>query len=378
MQKKKILFIYYKLFKPGGVAKVMTNLANELVENGYDVEILIMTSKTETFYSLNKNIKIHTVDMFSHWAWGICEFNVKYLKFIPKIQNINSYISHIGVYLLLKNWLLKNHQNYDTIVSCWYKLSTIIGLFNKKIAQKNIAWEHIDHGVGGVIYRDTLRKYYKTLKGIVCINTPSITYYEQFNKTFFIPNIIGEPFDNKSFIQPENKENIISFVGRLEKDKNVSELLEIISETEIPHDWKLQIIGDGIERTKLEKFVKDKNLTNIVHFIGTKTTDEISKLLDKSKIFVLTSLKEGLPTVLIEAMFSSNILISYNCNHGPSDIINENNGFLIPMHDKNLFREKLESVLKSPEKLSDMITTSYQESQKWKKDEITHKWENIL
>ena len=378
MQKKKILFIYYKLFKPGGVAKVMTNLANELVENGYDVEILIMTSKTETFYSLNKNIKIHTVDMFSHWAWGICEFNVKYLKFIPKIQNINSYISHIGVYLLLKNWLLKNHQNYDTIVSCWYKLSTIIGLFNKKIAQKNIAWEHIDHGVGGVIYRDTLRKYYKTLKGIVCINTPSITYYEQFNKTFFIPNIIGEPFDNKSFIQPENKENIISFVGRLEKDKNVSELLEIISETEIPHDWKLQIIGDGIERTKLEKFVKDKNLTNIVHFIGTKTTDEISKLLDKSKIFVLTSLKEGLPTVLIEAMFSSNILISYNCNHGPSDIINENNGFLIPMHDKNLFREKLESVLKSPEKLSDMITTSYQESQKWKKGKILEKWTEIL
>ena len=378
MQKKKILFIYYKLFKPGGVAKVMTNLANELVENGYDVEILIMTSKTETFYSLNKNIKIHTVDMFSHWAWGICEFNVKYLKFIPKIQNINSYISHIGVYLLLKNWLLKNHQNYDTIVSCWYKLSTIIGLFNKKIAQKNIAWEHIDHGVGGVIYRDTLRKYYKTLKGIVCINTPSITYYEQFNKTFFIPNIIGEPFDNKPFIQPENKENIISFVGRLEKDKNVSELLEIISETEIPHDWKLQIIGDGIERNKLEKFVKDKNLMNIVHFIGTKTTDEISKLLDKSKIFVLTSLKEGLPTVLIEAMFSSNILISYNCNHGPSDIINENNGFLIPMHDKNLFREKLESVLKNPEKLSDMITTSYKESQKWKKGKILEKWTEIL
>ena len=316
--------------------------------------------------------------MFSHWAWGICEFNVKYLKFIPKIQNINSYISHIGVYLLLKNWLLKNHQNYDTIVSCWYKLSTIIGLFNKKIAQKNIAWEHIDHGVGGVIYRDTLRKYYKTLKGIVCINTPSITYYEQFNKTFFIPNIIGEPFDNKPFIRPEDKENIISFVGRLEKDKNVSELLEIISETEIPHDWKLQIIGDGIERTKLEKFVKDKNLMNIVHFIGTKTTDEISKLLDKSKIFVLTSLKEGLPTVLIEAMFSSNILISYNCNHGPSDIINENNGFLIPMHDKNLFREKLESVLKNPEKLSDMITTSYKESQKWKKGKILEKWTEIL
>lgn len=377
MKKKKILFVYYHLFKAGGVSKVMTNLANELVEDGYDVEILIMTSNTNTFYPLNEKIKIHHIDTFSHWSWSICEFNKKHLNF-SKIDNINAYIYHIGIFLMLKNWLNKKHQEYDTIVSCWYKLSTIISLFNKKIAQKTIAWEHIDHGVGGVIYRDTLRKYYKTLKGIVCINTPSITYYEQFNKTFFIPNIIGEPFDNKSFIQPENKENIISFVGRLEKDKNVSELLEIISETEIPHDWKLQIIGDGIERTKLEKFVKDKNLTNIVNFIGTKTTDEISKLLDKSKIFVLTSLKEGLPTVLIEAMFSSNILISYSCNHGPSDIINENNGFLIPMHDKNLFREKLESVLKSPEKLSDMITTSYQESQKWKKGKILEKWTEIL
>ena len=40
MQKKKILLIYYKLFNPGGVARVMTNLANELVEQGYEVEIL--------------------------------------------------------------------------------------------------------------------------------------------------------------------------------------------------------------------------------------------------------------------------------------------------------------------------------------------------
>lgn len=58
MQKKKILFIYYKLFKAGGVAKVMSNLANELVKQGYEVEILLMTSNVETFYSLDENIKI--------------------------------------------------------------------------------------------------------------------------------------------------------------------------------------------------------------------------------------------------------------------------------------------------------------------------------
>ena len=74
---KKILLVYYKLFKPGGVAKVLTNLANSLSEEGYTVEILLLMSKRDHFYPLNSNIKVHNIDTFSHWAWKICEFNVK-------------------------------------------------------------------------------------------------------------------------------------------------------------------------------------------------------------------------------------------------------------------------------------------------------------
>ena len=377
MKKKKILLIYYVLFNPGGVARVMTNLANELVEQGHEVEILLLTSKTEAFYSLNKNIKIHTVDMFSHWAWGICEFNVKYLKFIPKIQNINSYISHIGVYLLLKNWLLKNHQNYDTIISCWYKISSFLGTF-KDIAAKTIAWEHTDYNVGGWLYNKKLRKFYKNLKGIVCINTPSVQYYKHFSKTSFIPNIIGEPFESKSFIPSESKENVISFVGRLDKGKNVGELLEIFEQSNLPKDWILQIIGDGVERNNLEKYVKDKGLEKNVCFLGSKNIDEISELLGKSKIFVSTSLKEGLPTVLVEAMFCSNALIAYDCNYGPSDIINEKNGFLIPLGDKQMFREKLKYLITNEDIYNSMNKSSYEESQKWKKGKILEKWAEIL
>ena len=377
MKKKKILLIYYVLFNPGGVARVMTNLANELVEQGHEVEILLLTIKTEAFYSLNKNIKIHTADMFSHWAWGICEFNVKHLKFIPKIQNINSYISHIGVYLLLKNWLLKHHQNYDTIISCWYKISSFLGTF-KNIAAKTIAWEHTDYNVGGWLYNKKLRKFYKNLKGIVCINTTSVQYYKHFSKTFFIPNIIGEPFESKSFISSERKENVISFVGRLDKGKNVGELLEIIEQSNLPKDWILQIIGDGVERNNLEKYVKDKGLEKNVCFLGSKNIDEISELLGKSKIFVSTSLKEGLPTVLVEAMFCSNALIAYDCNYGPSDIINENNGFLIPLGDKKIFREKLEYLIMNQDIYNNLNKSSYEESQKWKKGKILEKWTEIL
>lgn len=378
MQKKKrILLVYYKLFKPGGVAKVLTNLANALSEEGYTVEILLLMSKRDHFYPLNSNIKVHNIDTFSHWAWKICEFNVKHLRFIPKIKNFNAYIYHIGVFLMLRNWMRKNHQNYDTIISAWYKLSSFLAL-NKKASKKTIAWEHVTYETGGILFKDTLRKYYKNLKGIVCINSPAIEHYKQYNKTYFIPNIIGEPFENQPEINFENKENLISFVGRLDKEKNAIALLEIFKESKIHTDWKLQIIGNGSERKNLEQFVEKNQLQDRVIFYGTKTSEEILELLRRSKIFGFTSLKEALPTVLLEAMFCGNAIISYNCNYGPSDIVKNNSGFLIDVNNKEDFIQKLEMLTNSDEKLEKMMESASKEAQNWKQNEILKKWQETI
>ena len=378
MQKKKrILLVYYKLFKPGGVAKVLTNLANALSEEGYTVEILLLMSKRDHFYPLNSNIKVHNIDTFSHWAWKICEFNVKYLRFVPKIRNINAYIYHIGVFLMLRNWMRKNHQNYDIIISAWYKLSSFLAL-NKKASKKTIAWEHVTYETGGLLFKDTLRRYYKNLKGIVCINSPAIEHYKQYNKTYFIPNIIGEPFENQEKINFKDKENFISFVGRLDREKNVIALLEIFKESKIPTNWKLQIIGDGSERKNLEQLVEKNQLQERIIFYGTKTSEEILKLLRRSKIFGFTSLKEALPTVLVEAMFCSNAIISYNCNYGPSDIVKNNSGFLIDVNNKEDFIQKLEMLTNSDEKLEKMMESASKEAQNWKQNEILKKWQEII
>ena len=374
---KKILLVYYKLFKPGGVAKVLTNLANSLSEDGYTVEILLLMSKRDHFYPLNSNIKVHNIDTFSHWAWKICEFNVKYLRFVPKIRNINAYIYHIGVFLMLRSWMRKNHQNYDTIISAWYKLSSFLAL-NKKASKKTIAWEHVTYQTGGILFNDILRRYYKNLKGIVCINSPAIEYYKQFNRTYFIPNIIGEPFENQPEISLENKENLISFVGRLDREKNAIALLEIFKESKIHTDWKLQIIGDGSERKNLEQFVEKNQLQDRVIFYGTKTSEEILELLRKSKIFGFTSLKEAFGNVLVEAMFCSNAIISYNCNYGPSDIVKNNSGFLIDVNNKEDFIQKLDMLTNSDEKLEKMMEKASKEAQNWKQNEILKKWQEII
>lgn len=377
VEKKRVLLVYYKLFKAGGLPKVFSSLANELVLDGYGVDILLMMKEQPDFYPINPQIKRHNINTFSHWSWQICEFNIKYFHFVPKIRNLNAYIYHIGVFLMMRNWMRENHKNYDTIVSSFYKLTTLLSI-NKKVNYKTICWENVDYNIGGVLYRDLLRRFYKNLKGIVCTNKPSVQYYQKLNKTTLITNIIGSPFEDKKNIDLTSKENIITVIGRLDEEKNVIELLQIIKEAQLPHDWYLNVIGDGVEMENLQHYVKENQLQNKIKFLGIKNVEEIYGLLLKSKIFAFTSVKEGLPTVLLEAMFCGNALISYDCNYGPADILTDKNGFLVPLYDKKAFIEKLQLLINDEPLLSQYMKNSFEESKNWKKEEIIKKWEAVL
>ena len=193
-----------------------------------------------------------------------------------------------------------------------------------------------------------------------------------------IPNLIGEPFESFDQNLISQKENTLIYVGRLDNDKNVAEILDIINQVDL-NNFQLKIIGDGPSKNDLEnKLNSIENLKNKVQFLGSKTIPEIYNELEKSKIFLFTSKTECLPTVLIEATLMSNALISYNCKYGPSDIIDESNGFLIPMSDKNQFKEKLQFLINQPEELNKILFSSNDNSYKWRKKEILEQWDLIF
>ena len=376
---QKILFVYYKLFKAGGVARVLVSLANELVAKGNEVSIVIMISNTSSFFELDKRVNIIVIDTFSHW--GFQKINVNLNKYLPKLpykNNIKNYVYDFGQWEMLHKWMNKNHQDYDVIVSSWYKLSAQLAL-NKKVRHKTIAWEHANFEVGGKLWFDILRKYYKNLKAIVCINSNSLQHYKSINKnSYLIPNLIGEPFESFDQNLIAQKENTLIYVGRLDQDKNVGEILDIINQVDL-NDFQLKIIGDGPSRNDLEnKLNSNENLKDKVQFLGSQSISEIYKELTKSKIFLFTSKTECLPTVLIEANLMSNALISYNCNYGPSDIVNESNGFLIPKSDQKQFIEKLQFLINQPEELNTILRTSSRNSYKWRKKEILEQWDLIF
>lgn len=101
-------------------------------------------------------------------------------------------------------------------------------------------------------------------------------------------------------------------------------------------------------------------------------------MYNRSKIFAFTSLREAFGNVLVEAMMCGNALIAYDCDTGPADIVNEKNGFLIPLQDQKKFIEKLEYLTNQPETLDKLMRSSYEESFSWKKDTSLKQWKEIL
>ena len=135
MNRKKILFIYYQNTKPGGIARVLSQLTAELAELNYDIEILFLLEAHQDFYPIHSKVKKHYInafgDKYSRFGTSIYK---KYNK-IPKIYTIYSYLYDFGTYRVLNQWINENHQNYDIIVSCWYKISSMLAV-NSKVSKQ--------------------------------------------------------------------------------------------------------------------------------------------------------------------------------------------------------------------------------------------------
>jgi glycosyltransferase involved in cell wall biosynthesis len=108
-----------------------------------------------------------------------------------------------------------------------------------------------------------------------------------------------------------NSETII-FIGRLEPEKNISFLLEVVNELnrdQFPVNFL--IIGEGSEKSKLESLVENQHLKNVI-FIGNVDNNNLHQFLAISQVLVLSSFFEGSPTVVKEALASNVKVVSFD------------------------------------------------------------------
>jgi glycosyltransferase involved in cell wall biosynthesis len=101
------------------------------------------------------------------------------------------------------------------------------------------------------------------------------------------------------------------------------------------------IAGIGSEREKLEKQVKDLNISSNVQFLGWVTHEEMPKLLSQADIYISTSLDDGTSISLLEAMASGAFPIVTDIPSNREWISDGENGFLVPIDEERFLAEKI-------------------------------------
>ncbi len=140
---------------------------------------------------------------------------------------------------------------------------------------------------------------------------------------------------------------IVISVGRLSKEKGYDTLLRAFAIAREKSDIRLAILGEGEEKKSLEELDKKLGIERDVVFLGYKNNPY--KYMKRASIFVLSSLYEGFPNVLIEAMACGTPVISTQYNPYPHEIIEHGkNGLLVPVTNEKALAEAMLKLLNDP------------------------------
>ena len=147
-------------------------------------------------------------------------------------------------------------------------------------------------------------------------------------------------------IIPREKE--VLAVGRLHPQKGFDRLLQAWAPLEkcFP-DWRLTIVGEGPERQHLETLIQNFKLMR-VSLVGAQ--NHIERFYSRAALLAMTSLYEGLPLAMIEAMWCGTPCVSMNCPHGPEELIQKGGGILVENGDIRAMSDALNILMGDDDK----------------------------
>lgn len=306
----------------GGAERVMALLANNLSKRkGYDVNVITLNKGKEA-YEMDKNVQRV---MLSHGK-------------IPN-HSIRSFVNLFRFYF--------KKQNRPDVIISFMTLTNLVTIPIAKLYGIKIVVQEQNNYLTYMKSRKFLSDFtkkvvYKKADLLTVLTSFDFDFYQKYGiNVMVIPNPTSfKPFSDKN----SSRENVILAVGSLDRyhHKGFDNLIPLIKPVlKSNPDWKLKIVGSGNKGLPfLSDLVNKNELEDQIIFTGF--LDNVSKIMQRSSIFVLSSRFEGMPLVLLEAMSQGMACIAYNCKTGPSDLIqNEKNGLLIEDQNKEQMSEQL-------------------------------------
>ena len=361
----------------GGIESSTINTANSLCDK-YDIEIM-------SFYKLDKNQASKLNDKVKiKYLYDGAPNKEEFTNAIHKrkfIKTLKEGIKASDILIKKKIKVIKYIINCDAkyIISTRWEFSVLLSRYGNNYSVK-IAQEHHYHNNNNK-YINVIKHKYNNIDYLFALTKTLEKDYKDFlkgnndhTKVILMPNMLYEIPNKESKLKDKN----IITVSRLDEGKRNDDIIKAFSKLK-ENDWKLYIIGDGKEYNNLNKLIEESKLEDRVILTGYKNKEEIEKYMLESSLFLMASVSEGLPMVLLEAMSYGLPCIAYHTDSGTDDIIKNNkNGYIINNRNEKEYINKIEQVIKDEKLRTKLGKEAKNTAYEFSKEKITEKWLKIL
>ena len=362
----------------GGIENCISNLANSLVDD-YEVNIVSTYKLYEKpVFKLNDKIKIKYLITDLKPNKQELKQSLKKLKLITFFKELKK---SLKVLKLKKNLMIEAIKNCDSdvIISTRDIHNNWLSKYGRDKTLK-IGWEH-NHHHNNKRYINKVTKSVLGLDYFVLVSKDLTKFYseklkDKKVKCVYIPNSINFFPQEKAKLETEN---LIS-IGRLSHEKGYLDLIDIFKELHQKYpDSKLNIIGDGPDRKKIEKKIRDNKLEDYIILHGFQEKEYINKYLEKSSVYIMTSYTESFGLVLLEAFAYGIPCVAYSSAEGANEIISDNwDGYLIKDRDENKMVKRICELLSNRNRRLIMGANGIKKAQEFNTQKTKQKWIEII
>lgn len=362
----------------GGIENCISNLANSLVDD-YEVNIVSTYKLYEKpVFKLNDKIKIKYLMTDLKPNKQELKQSLKKLKLITFFKELKK---SLKILKLKKNLMIEAIKNCDSdvIISTRDIHNNWLSKYGRDKTLK-IGWEH-NHHHNNKRYINKVTKSVLGLDYFVLVSKDLTKFYseklkDKKVKCVYIPNSINFFPQEKAKLETEN---LIS-IGRLSHEKGYLDLIDIFKELHQKYpDSKLNIIGDGPNRKKIEKKIRDNKLEDYIILHGFQEKEYINKYLEKSSVYIMTSYTESFGLVLLEAFAYGIPCVAYSSAEGANEIISDNwDGYLIKDRDKNKMIKRICELLSNRNRRLIMGANGIKKAQEFNTQKTKQKWIEII
>lgn len=308
-----VISILLSSMKFGGAERAALNLANALATEGCQVEFLLMSNEGEF---LDETLeKFPVIDLRCDRTWKLP------LKLV--------------LYLI--------RARPDAFISSFWKLNLCACLARLASPRTRLLlWEHSQPTMSSNsptwLYAVTASLVYRMANRVIAVSTGVRNdilgcTIGLGTKLEVVVNPIPPPGGlSQSVIESRDGRNLV-WVGRLDSPKNPELALEAFALVAASRNYFLRFIGDGALRAILIARCHDLGLADRVSFMGFQKRPY--DVMRASDVLVLSSDREGLGNVLVEALYCGLGVVSTDCGEGVQDVLQGGRyGRVVPRGDK--------------------------------------------